>query len=152
MATTVQTKSVLRLDVAAQSASSTRLRTRAVCNAAAKNNVNSLKRATFSTGAGLKNYRSQTREGPRSRQMVVRAVEADAETSLADGRPTYSPQTFEQLVGDAVVSVKQALKDNVKQMEVEFPLSSDTSGWKRKNPPHVRVISGSSLFGFEKQA
>merc|ERR1719199_993534 len=71
--------------------------------------------------------------------MAVRAVETEAETEAEDneGRPTYSPQTFEELVQDAVVSVKKALKDDVKCMEVEFPLSSDTSGYKESSDQFI---------------
>lgn len=89
-------------------------------------------KATFSSGSamGLRLNKVCGARFTAPRQLAVRAVETDAETDLADGRSTYSPQTFEQLVEDAVVSVKQALKNDMKRMEVEFPLSRDTSGYK----------------------
>lgn len=37
------------------------------------------------------------------------------------GRSTYSPESYKELVGDAVESVCYALDDGVKRLEVDFP-------------------------------
>ena len=44
------------------------------------------------------------------------------------GPATYFPNTFDQIVVDAVASVNKGLADGLTRMEVEYPLSSDPSG------------------------
>ena len=43
------------------------------------------------------------------------------------GRSTYSPQSYKELLGDAVQSIEYALEDGVKRMEVDFPTLSGDS-------------------------
>ena len=43
------------------------------------------------------------------------------------GRSTYSPQSYKELLQDAVQSIEYALEDNVKRMEVDFPTLSGDS-------------------------
>lgn len=50
--------------------------------------------------------------------------------SKAPGRETYRPESFDVLVDDAVKSIQTGLADGCRRMEVEYPLSSDTSGYK----------------------
>jgi len=116
---------------------------RAGFNAVAVKNLQHAKRATFSSGgaSGLFLKKKCEMIGVKlnqlgSRQMAVHAAEIEADTAM-EGRPIYRPQTFESLVGDAVVSVKRGMKDGLKRMEVEFPLSSDTSGFKDSSDAFV---------------
>lgn len=45
-----------------------------------------------------------------------------------EGRALYYPETFEIIAEDAVKTIKEGLKRGLTLMEVDFPLSSDTSG------------------------
>jgi hypothetical protein len=45
-----------------------------------------------------------------------------------EGRALYYPETFEIIAEDAVETIKEGLKRGLTMMEVDFPLSSDTSG------------------------
>lgn len=53
------------------------------------------------------------------------------------GPATYFPNTFDQIVVDAVASVNKGLADGLTRMEVEYPLSSDPSGYKDSSDAFV---------------
>lgn len=44
------------------------------------------------------------------------------------GRPTYRPESYSELVGDAVAAVAAAVDDGLTRMEVEFPAVSNVDG------------------------
>ncbi|KAK3281297.1 hypothetical protein CYMTET_10908 [Cymbomonas tetramitiformis] len=74
----------------------------------------------------------QRKQAHRLRAGAVR-TSCDAEAVSADkapGRETYRPESFDVLVDDAVKSIQTGLADGCRRMEVEYPLSSDTSGYK----------------------
>ena len=45
-----------------------------------------------------------------------------------EGRALYYPETFEIIAEDALETIQEGLKRGLTMMEVDFPLSSDTSG------------------------
>jgi hypothetical protein len=59
--------------------------------------------------------------------MQVNSSTAGGDTKAArrrekeQGRSTYRPQSFKELLGDAVESIEHALEDGVNRMEVDFP-------------------------------
>lgn len=56
------------------------------------------------------------------------SAEKEAERRKKEqGRSTYSPQSYKELLQDAVQSIECALDDGVKRMEVDFPTLSGDS-------------------------
>jgi hypothetical protein len=49
------------------------------------------------------------------------AKEAPENASTGDGRMTYKPETFDEIVSDAVAAMERALATGLTRMEVEFP-------------------------------
>ena len=68
-----------------------------------------------------------------TQKLFARADTAEAEQKAARrrqkerGRSTYSPQSYKELLQDAVQSIEYALEDSVKRMEVDFPTLSGDS-------------------------
>jgi len=84
--------------------------------------------------------RTQNKAGFQSFRKVrsLTGVRAESSTAKADpkaarrkekeqGRETYRPQSFKELLGDAVEAIEHALEDGVNRMEVDFPTLSGDS-------------------------
>jgi len=57
--------------------------------------------------------------------------------SRRDGRSTYRPSSYTELVDDAVASIVFAVQDDVKRMEVEFPAVSNVDGYKGSSDLYI---------------
>ena len=96
-------------------------------------------------------------KGPslRSRKPCPRArMQAQPSTASADakaarrkekelGREVYKPQSFKELLEDAVEAIDHAIEDGVNRMEVDFPTLAGDS-----EPPAARPCSHSRVFAF----
>eukprot|EP00238_Polyblepharides_amylifera_P001289 CAMPEP_0196571656 /NCGR_PEP_ID=MMETSP1081-20130531/1801_1 /TAXON_ID=36882 /ORGANISM="Pyramimonas amylifera, Strain CCMP720" /LENGTH=332 /DNA_ID=CAMNT_0041888685 /DNA_START=284 /DNA_END=1279 /DNA_ORIENTATION=- len=71
-----------------------------------------------------------------SEKEVVEAAK-EKEDEWASGPASYFPSTFEELVEDAVGACQRGMIDGLKKMEVEFPLTSDTSGYKSSSDSFI---------------
>ena len=66
-------------------------------------------------------------------RLLAKANTAEAEQKSARrrekerGRSTYSPQSYKELLQDAVQSIEYALEDSIKRLEVDFPTLSGDS-------------------------
>lgn len=72
----------------------------------------------------------------RSHARAVAPLQASTEDASSSsnvedrraGRSTYRPNTFNELVGDAVKSILVGIEDGLTRMEVEFPAVSNVDG------------------------
>lgn len=76
--------------------------------------------------------------------MTATAATADdapstMEVGAPEGRALYYPETFEIIAEDAVETIQEGLKRGLTMMEVDFPLSSDTSGYKDSSDIFIDV-------------
>lgn len=98
----------------------------------------------------------------RAAKATAKAKTAESDQKAAkrrekeQGRSTYSPQSYKELLEDAVQSVEYALEDGVKRMEVDFPtLSGDSESlllppycFKRNLQIRLKNIKSNSTFRF----
>lgn len=62
--------------------------------------------------------------------------EKDLESRKA-GRSTYRPNSYTEIVDDAVASIVYAIEDKINRMEVEFPAVSETDGYKGSSDLYI---------------
>lgn len=74
-----------------------------------------------------------TKQAQLHKLCVAQASTEDAETPQpveepGSGRATYRPASFNEMLGDAVQSLRTGLDDGLMRMEVEFPALSNVDG------------------------
>lgn len=105
--------------------------------------------APHSHHAFAKSHRMQH---PR-RLALIRAQteQSNASTSesegKAQGRTTYRPASYSELITDAVNAICVGLKDGLTRMEVEFPAVSNVDG--KPTSPHITLPSQLPLCVFK---
>lgn len=83
--------------------------------------------------------------------MQANSSTAEADTKAArrkekeQGRSTYRPQSFKELLVDAVESIEHALEDGITRMEVDFPTLAGDSKDLRKLTESVQNYTSFQL-------
>lgn len=91
------------------------------------------------SGAQMQQHQQATFSSIRRAQCVV--VRADAKKAEAapakkagEGRMTYKPATYLEIVKDAVAAIKQGMANGLTKMEVEFPALPTSIDGKHHTP------------------
>lgn len=73
-----------------------------------------------------------------SRQAICRAEEGKRDlANPTEGRSTYRPSSYTELIDDAVASIVFGVQDNLIRMEVEFPSVSNVDGYKGSSDLYI---------------
>jgi len=73
-----------------------------------------------------------------NREMICRAEESNRDlTKRAEGRSTYRPSSYTELIDDAVGSIVFGVQDKLNRMEVEFPSVSNVDGYKGSSDLYI---------------
>ncbi len=73
-----------------------------------------------------------------NRKVICRADEGDRDVARrAEGRSTYRPSSYTELIDDAVGSIIFGTQDKLNRMEVEFPSVSNVDGYKGSSDLYI---------------
>lgn len=73
-----------------------------------------------------------------SRQVICSAEERERDVAnRTEGRSTYRPSSYTELIDDAVGSIVFGVQDKLNRMEVEFPSVSNVDGYKGSSDLYI---------------
>lgn len=73
-----------------------------------------------------------------NRKVICRADQGERDMARrAEGRSTYRPSSYTELIDDAVGSIVFGVQDKLNRMEVEFPSVSNVDGYKGSSDLYI---------------